>query len=380
MRRAGYDAAGVAVQRDGRIVVAARHRATGGACLLRFLFGGRIDTSFGTDGVACAPSRVVPAAVAVGPGVLYVAGTAETARGTDLALTSFEQVPLAQPVARGVAVARISPGGAARTVIPTATHPVLSPDGRSIAYVGDDDGAPGLFVADAQGGGRRPITRSPFEDGSVVSGSPPVWSRDSRLLAFATLSAAGGPQISVIAADGRGLQTVARGLGPSWGPGRQLAYTADGEVRILDVDAGTSRVLARSGWWPQWSPRGDLILLGPTLVRPDGTVAGEVSLDWPSWKPDGTALVGIDGRRIVAIDVARMRSRTVVARTGVDMRSPTWSGDGRWIAYIRYVGVYQLVIVDARTGRRVLAWRTPGRTFAGTLPVWGRAGVYVGVS
>ena len=105
-----------------------------------------------------------------------------------------------------------------------------------------------------------------------------------------------------------------------------------------------------------------------------------MSLDWPSWKPDGTALVGIDGRRIVAIDVARMRSRTVVARTGVDMRSPTWSGDGRWIAYIRYVGVYQLVIVDARTGRRVLAWRTPGRTFAGTLPVWGRAGVYVGVS
>ena len=65
---------------------------------------------------------------------------------------------------------------------------------------------------------------------------------------------------------------------------------------------------------------------------------------------------------------------------GVDMRSPTWSRDGRWIAYIRYVGVYQLVIVDARTGRRVLAWRTPGRTFAGTIPVWGRAGVYVGVS
>ena len=196
VRRAGYDAVGVALQRDGRIVVAARDRATGGACLLRFLFGGGVDTTFGTNGVACAPSPIVPAAVAIGPEALYLVGTAQTVSGSDLALTSFEQVPLVQPVARGVTVARISRRGAARTLIPTATHPVLSPDGRWIAYVGDDDGAPGLFVAEAEGGGRRRLTRSPFEDGSVVSGSAPVWSRDGRLLAFATLSAAGAPQIS----------------------------------------------------------------------------------------------------------------------------------------------------------------------------------------
>ena len=294
----------------------------------------------------------------------------------------FEQVPLVQPVARGVTLPDLTPRRRTRTLIPTATAPpVLSPDGRLDRVRRRRRRCAGAVRGR---GGRAAVAaalpRSPFEDGSVVLG---IGARVVAGRAAARLRDVGAPPAPRRSpSSGRtaaGCRTVARGIGPSWGPGP--AARVHGGRRGSDprrrrrYEPGACAIR----WWPQWSPRGDLILLGPTLVRPDGTVAGEVSLGWPSWKPDGTALVGLDGRKIVAIDVARMRSRTVVT-AGVDMRSPTWSRDGRWIAYIRYVGVYQLVIVDARTGRRVLAWRTPGRTFAGTIPVWGRVGVYVGVS
>jgi hypothetical protein len=47
--------------------------------------------------------------------------------------------------------------------------------------------------------------------------------------------------------------------------------------------------------------------------------------------------------------------------------------DGRWIAFVGRNRGYQLVIVDARTGRRVVEWK-PGGTFARTSPVWGVRG------
>jgi uncharacterized delta-60 repeat protein len=374
--RPGYDAVDVGVQRDGRMVIAARDRAAGCLCLLRLLRSGRPDSSFGTDGVARAQPGAAPAAVAIGTDVLYAAGTAPTARGTDLALTTFHELPITQPNAVGIAVQRLSPTGAADVVV-AGTHPAVSPNGQLMAYIGDDDGAPALFVADADGRHPRRLTTSPAEDGSVVASAAPVWSRDGRALAFQTLDESGNPQVSVIELEDGRPRSIVAGTRGTWGPGRLLSYSSGSGAHMLDLGSGEDRLLPAGA---TWAPRGDLLIMGSSIVRSDGTIVASVprGLYHVSWKHDGTAVVGLRAGRIVTFDVRRRRARAV-ARVGTDARSPTWSRDGRWIAYVGKAGVYQLVVVDARTGRRVAVSNRGGGTFAGTDPAWGRAGVYVGI-
>ena len=376
----GFNAFGIGVQRDGRIVVLANDRRAPCLCLVRFLHSGRVDPSFATDGVSHGLSGAQPSALAIVSFVLYAAGTAPTSTGTDLALSAFHPASLVEPAGIGVDVVRVSLPGNDTTAVREATHPSVSPDGRRLSYIRDDDAAPALFVADAGGRHGRRLTRSPAADGSMLASAPPVWSRDGRWLALDTIDEEGNRQISAIRSDGEGLRVVALGTSATWGPGRLLAYAAAGEVHILDLDSGETRVIGR-GSRVSWSPRGDLLVIDSTLVRPDGTSVGTLPpLSTLAWKPDGTALAGIAQQKLVAVDVESLRQRTIVT-VGEEARSPAWSRDGRWIAFLGRRGAYQLVIVDARTGRRVVGWR-PGDAyaFARTSPVWGPAGVYVGIS
>ncbi|HEY9024248.1 MAG TPA: LpqB family beta-propeller domain-containing protein [Burkholderiaceae bacterium] len=102
------------------------------------------------------------------------------------------------------------------------TFPVMSPDGRHIAFRKIIDGGNSeVFVADADGSHSRNLTNDPAFDGW------PAWSPDGRRIAFAS-NRRGNQQIFVMDADGGNVQPVVhregRATAPRWTPDGQALY------------------------------------------------------------------------------------------------------------------------------------------------------------
>lgn len=190
------------------------------------------------------------------------------------------------------------------------------------------------------------------------------------------------PQVFVIGADGTGLRQLTNGNGwrrtPTWSrDGRRLAY-AGRAIKVITLATGEARALARSGQlggngWVAWSPTRDEILFtygAGTEDRPR-TAIGTLSADGrrfrklASWKslrsPLGGPTWSPDGRRIAYLLEGKPLSRggplgtvsgghldvAVMTRTGKQKRrfrlrgdewAPLWSPDGRWLLFGRETG------------------------------------------
>ena len=144
----------------------------------------------------------------------------------------------------------------------TTVQPVVSPDGRMVAYLGD-----GITVAAIDGSGSRSIT--PLCCGSESVGSPLAWSPDSRRVAYIDYG-----NVRVAAADGSGDRVlVAQATSPAWSSDGRLvvidesATRADGLLHLtlkLIGAGGERRPVFDAGQTlsvmaPQWSPNGRLI-------------------------------------------------------------------------------------------------------------------------
>ena len=105
------------------------------------------------------------------------------------------------------------------------TFPVMSPDGRTIAYrkiIGDMNSE--AFVADADGRNPRNLTNHWTFEGW------PAWSPDGRQIAFAGNRGNAGYQVFVMSADGSNVRLLAntegRGTAPKWSAdGRTIYFT-----------------------------------------------------------------------------------------------------------------------------------------------------------
>lgn len=150
---------------------------------------------------------------------------------------------------------------------------------------------------------------------------------------------------------------------PRWSPGGgRLLALANGRLVVRSADGRLLRRLPAGGLEARWSPDGGSIayLVGrcpdPTgkgddacadlwVIRPDGRgrrrVAAEaVSLNVVArpyaWAPDGRRLVYMrfGGRGPLAIVTARFGRSRILPRTAPST-DPSWSPDGRWIAFSR---------------------------------------------
>lgn len=232
----------------------------------------------------------------------------------------------------------------------------------------------------------------------------PSWSPDGSRLLFTATSVGFDTQIFQMNADGSGVGPWLDAFGePAWSPdmnlvGLSLVSLNDDIEEIVTVpfeapDPDTRRVLAASSTMsrPTWSPDGHRLAFVSGIRIPDeGTFLDMEVLDLgtgeretlpldlegmsdPQWSPDGDWLLFAGSPdRFGARDLYLVRpdgnDLTRLTETQYDELTPSWSPDGRRIAFASdRDGNFEIYVMEADGSRPVRLTNHPGLDIA---PAW----------
>ena len=199
--------------------------------------------------------------------------------------------------------------------------PSWSPDGSKIAFRSGPAGNYEIYVMSAAGSDVVRLTNFPGND------YDPVWSPDGSRIAFVS-ARDDNSEIYVMNADGSGLVRLTNSHGedadPSWSPdGRKIAFRSDrdgnSELYVMNADGSNVVRLTKNDTYdgePEWSPDGARI----TFTR-------ESSCDYYYYYDcyRNLFVMNADGTGAVQLTSDSYDS------------APSWSPDGRWIAFVSYV-------------------------------------------
>lgn len=190
------------------------------------------------------------------------------------------------------------------------SHPALSPDGRSVAFVSNRDGHYNIYVGLLNGANPVKLTDDPNLKNS------PCWSPDGTEIAYARLNDSGiWDSWRVPALGGTSRRLILNASDPAWSrDGRWLTYrrSSTGAIWISDNSGQNGRELVRA--------QNELFGNSGPRFSPDGReIAYAASLGGPT-----------EELEIVNVDSGKVRRLTHDAAL---VLSPTWSADGQSIYF-----------------------------------------------
>ena len=231
-----------------------------------------------------------------------------------------------------------------------------------IVFTSTRDGNSEIYVMDADGGNQERLTNHPAAD------SNPTWSPDRTKIAFVSDRNRGFVQIHVMDADGKNPIQLTDGLwetAPDWSlDGQKIAFIsrnaqANPHVTVMDAD-GQNVFKLTVGDEPSWSPDGKRVAFESLdeeghrqiyVINANGQGFERVTHDLQikkeaAWSPNGRKIAyafqdeGPLGFFQIYVMEADGKNRKWLTRkqahNRADNRQPTWSPDGRTIAYVIY--------------------------------------------
>jgi TolB protein len=249
------------------------------------------------------------------------------------------------------------------------SFPSASPDGRRIAFA-SSRAAPvpagesawlhmHIYLMDADGNHPRQLTHTGTSD------TAPIWSPDGKWIYFGAIDVAHHREtLEAVTPDGRERHTVLQGHFLPWArlspDGSRLIYTAtegDSPAGIFTIRTdGTDIQPLSTGLQRPWDG----------IYSPDGKRL--VFAEWPP-DPDQSKVPPLSRVYIADADGAHRR---LLATYPALIQVPSWSFDGRSLAYQTYTGkkgTADILVLDVASGAFRFASGHPG-TYLDETPSW----------
>jgi Tol biopolymer transport system component len=267
------------------------------------------------------------------------------------------------------------------------SSPRWSPDGRTIIFLSDRDGNPGIYAMNADGSNVRCLNQS-----NTADDSEPSWSPDGKYIAFIQASSSYSA-IYLMNADGTNphrLTHVDAGYRfLNWsGDGISIAYQANYNVCLMKITGLDQQCLSNANGLnsqPVWSPDSKHIAFvsirnderqvyvmdanGSNVTRLTNNDAENLD---PAWSPDSKylayATILADKTQRVSVSNLTGSDAHYLSHPYAAVSEPKWSPDGKQIVFVATQDQStQIYVVDVDGNNELRVGPTQSQSEA---PVW----------